>query len=202
MSRLRVGNISIDGRNVAIDDPLAPAAGVTTRGLGQPGNVSVIRLFDRIPFGPPVLIGAGGVLTAAGTVINVVQGVLENPVAAFLHGGVLAPLGAGLLAVGVAKAYLARRPELRYAASLGSEADAYIADLRVLLGRRDTRQTIGWITERSGWPEARVLCVLALMRSRDMITEDLDPQTGEFFYFTESLPVPRDLDTRLGELSH
>ena len=202
MSRLRVGNITIDGRNVTIDEPNPGlGAGSTARGLQQPGNAAAIQLLDRVPLPPSVLAGGGVVLTVAGTVANVLLGVFDDPVGALLRGGMLAPLGAGLLAVGIAKMFVARRPDLRHAASLGPAAAPYVEELAALLRNRDVKQTVPWIVQRSGWPEDRVLRVLALMRSRGLIVEDMDPDTGEFFYFPEPTPTPRDLDTRLGELS-
>lgn len=202
MSRLRVGNVTIDGRNVTIDDPSpVHAAGSQASGLRQSGNAAAFRLLHRVPVPPSVLVGAGGVLTAAGTIANILLRAMDDPFGALVQGGFLAPVGAGLLAAGIAKAYLARRPDLRHAASLGPDSARYVDELSALLRRPDVGQTVPWIVQRSGWPEDRVLRTLALMRSRGLVVEDLDTDTGEFFYFVEPSPAPRSLDTRLGELS-
>jgi hypothetical protein len=205
MARLQVGNVRIDGSDVSVGTP-APA------GTGRPADASVpggdpgfaIRTLERIPVSAGLLAVVGIACMAAGTAINVMLSAWTNPAAALLGGGVLAPVGAGLLVAGAAKRFILRRAHLRHRAALGREWQRHRDTLRTLLSGTDPRQTVEWIAARTGWPEAAVLHTLALLREEGALTEELDTTSGAFHYTCRPVPAaatPYDLTTRLDTLS-
>lgn len=199
MARLRVGDIEIDGTRVTIGgaDPVRPPS--APRGPVQPGNYRLLRLLQRLPVPASALLAVGVVLAAAGTVVNAVVGVTADPFGALVRGGVLAPLGFGVTCVALLKAYLARRPDIPLAAALGGDPEGYVERLRPLLHGEPLLRTVPALAGRAGWPESTVVRVLALMRERGEVEEDVDLDTGEFCYAIASFP-PRNLDARLGTL--
>ena len=58
------------------------------------------------------------------------------------------------------------------------------------------------IVSKSGLPEPTVVRTLAFMRARQEVSEDLNVDTGEWYYVANrALPAPRDLDDRLAALT-
>jgi hypothetical protein len=198
MSRIQVGDIIIDGQNVQIGS-LQAQPRVPETGLGQASNARLLATVARLPVPPARLAVAGVALVAVGTVVNVAVGVLTDPFTALLRGGVLAPLGVGLLVLGAFKAYLGGRTHAILSASLEGGFERYLARLRPLLQGEPGTCTVAALAGTTGWPEPTVVRALALLRERGEVAEELDLDTGEFYYTTRTLP-PRDLDSRLGEL--
>jgi hypothetical protein len=198
MSRIQVGDITIDGQNVQIES-LKAQARVPQAGLAQPSSAPLLSTLARLPIRPALLAVAGAALVAAGTAVNIVVGVLADPLTALLRGGVLAPLGVGLLVLAGLKAYVGGRSPAVLAASLEGGSEQYLARLRPLLQGEPGACTVPALARTTGWPEATVVRALALLRGRGEVAEELDLDTGEFYYTTLTLP-PRDLDSRLGEL--
>jgi hypothetical protein len=202
MARLQVGNIRIDGSDVYIG-PAGPGTAVPSRGM-QTGAGSGIRLLTRFPGSGGVLMVAGLAVAAVGTAINVALEAWNNPVGALVGGGVLAPVGVGLLVLGAAREYLRARPEVVHRAALGDNPDPYLARLRGLLSTPAPHQTVAWITRGTGWDEATALHALALLRCSGELLEEVDLETGDFYYVAQpnpSTPGPADLNTRLGTLT-
>jgi len=137
-----------------------------------------------------------------GAAVNAWFGAWSDPVGALLHGGFLAPVGFGLVVLGAAK-HFAGRPAVRHQAALGVDPEPYVARLGTLLALPRPQQTIEWISRQTGWTEETVVHALALLRERGQVQEELDLETGEFYYVHTPLPSPgpRDLDTRLGDLN-
>jgi hypothetical protein len=207
MARLRVGDIEIDGSNITIGGvpqiPAAPNAGpgmamtTTPKAIVPSTSPPVAEGLDAmatIPIGHRLLIGmGGGLFVAAGTLLAVTQAVAAVPLLFTGIGGVVV----GLLK----RRALGRRAAARrrgHERELGEYADR----LRPLLGEAKTEQTVEWIAARSGLPEIAVVRTLAFMRDRHEVEEELNTETGEWYYgVTLSLPAAsRDLDERLAAL--
>lgn len=205
MARLQVGDIQIDGSDIRIggSNPGLPEAPRTETDTGT-DVARAVRVLDRIPFSPGTLVAIGLAAAAVGTAINLVLGAWNDPLGVLMRGGLLAPLGMGIMVLGAAKQYLRRKPETRHRAALGGNADRYLDTLRQLLGQAAPHQTIGWIRQRTGWAEADVVHALALLRTRGELLEEIDLESGEFYYVAQPQPLtlgPADLDTRLGNLT-
>lgn len=201
MGRLQVGDIRIDGRNVTIGGVAPAAASSPLPPPSGPDLNESIRLLDRVPFSPGFLAATGLVCAAFGTAANVLLAAWDDPLRALLGGGFLAPLGVALLALAGAKALLRARPDARHRAALANPAP-FLNTLRQLLARDREEQTVDWIRARTGWTDEQVVHALALLRASDELREELDLETGQFYYVAQPIPIgPRDLDTRLGQLT-
>ena len=196
MSRIRVGDITIDEGSVQIGgaEPGRPAAAAV-----RPAPSPLPSLVRRIPVPPLVLAGAGAAMLAAGTAVNVLVGVFSDPLTALARGGILAPLGFGMLVLAGLTTVLRRRPAAELVSALGGDVDGHVARLRPLLDAVPAACTVAALATRAGWPEPTVVRVLALMRERGEVSEELDLDTGQFYYTTRTLP-PRDLQSRLATL--
>jgi hypothetical protein len=209
MARLRVGDIEIDGSNITIGGvpqiPAAPNAGPGTAmtRTATPGAITPssspptpdgLDALATIPIGHRLLVGAGGGLAvAAGTLLATTQAVAAVP---------LLCSGIGAIVVGLLKRRaLGRRAAARTRAQ-ERELGALAERLRPLLGEAKPEQTIEWIAERSGLPEAEVVRTLAFMRDRHEVAEELNTETGEWYYGrTLALPAASlHLDERLAAL--
>lgn len=199
MSRIQVGEITIDGQSVHIGSPADPPR-IPGAAAAQPSpDAFLLHAVPRIPVPTAALALAGVLLVVAGTAVSLAVGVLANPLGALLRGGVLAPVGLGLLGLALLKRLAAGRSATVLAASLPGDPETYVARLRPLLAGDPASTTVAALARRAGWTEPVVVRVLALMRQRGEVAEELDLDTGHFYYTTLTLP-PRDLDSRLGEL--
>lgn len=212
MSRLRVGDIVIEGSSVSIggknafapspaNSPQQPSSSPHQATHLSPHREPFLHGLSRIPFASRLWVAAGSMTALVGVVLSVLLQAWSNPLGAVLNGAFLVPVGVGLIAVGATKHFIATRPALLHRAVLG-DPEPYRARLASLLARPRGEQTVEWIGQRTGWGEHEVVHALALLRQRGEIQEELDFDTGEFYYVyvSPSLP-PRDLDTRLGDLT-
>jgi len=201
MAKLKVGDIEIDGRNVTIG-PHAPAPVRSNANDPRASAAGAVSLLDRIPVSAGALLALGGVLVLVGSVVNVALAAWSDPVGALVHGGILAPLGAGMIGSGATKAWIRRRPRIRHSAALGGDAEPYLSALRRLLEGADPRHTVPWIAARTGWAEETIVHALALLRDRGELVEELDLDRGEFYYqAVHPSPAPRSLEARVGDLT-
>ena len=229
MARLRVGDIEIDGTNVTIGGvpqaPVDPRGGVsvsiTTTSTTVGGRAQATTLARQSPTtlatpnptalatrpAPAGLEGLADlpvgdtVLFGGGTALIAVAIALMAATAAATGSWALFP-GLGAIVVGFlrrrAVALRAARQERERARDLGGHAEA----LRALLTDHNQDQTIEWIVSKSGLPEPTVVRTLAFMRARQEVSEDLNVDTGEWYYVANrALPAPRDLDDRLAALT-
>jgi hypothetical protein len=231
MARLRVGDIEIDGSSVSIGGvpqiPAAPSAApgtalaVTTHAgpgtavavvsrtgpgtaltaapkptalASAPPAAEGLDALATFPIGHRALIGGGALLVVAALFLLVaLQAVIGAP---------LVFTGLGAMTLGVLK----QRALARRAAASAEDEERELADhaarLRPLLLEAKPEQTVEWIVERSGLPEAVVVRTLVRMRDRDEIMEELNTETGDWYYGQPlALPaIPRALDERLAEL--
>ena len=198
MSRIQVGDIVIDGQDVRIgapaESPRPPAAPAA-----PPPELHLLHALSRIPVPTAVLAFAGLAMIVAGTAVSLVVGLLADPFTALLRGGVLAPVGLGLVGLAVLKRFTAGPGAAALAATLPGGGEEHVRRLRPLLAGNSAATTVAALARATGWTESAVVRVLALMRQRGEVAEELDLDTGQFYYTTLTLP-PRDLDSRLGEL--
>jgi len=217
MARLRVGDIEIDGSNVSIGGvpqiPAAPTSAAATPAAAKPapGTALVVQPRAMVPASSPrategldalatfpvghrVLLGAGGGLGVAAAVLLVAtQAVAAVP---------LIFTGIGGIVLGLLKRRAVGRRAVARARAEEQALAEYAARLRPLLSETRPEQTVEWIVERSGLPEVAVVRTLALMRDRHEIVEELNTDTGEWYY-GPGLALPaasRALDDRLAEL--
>ncbi|HWO17321.1 MAG TPA: hypothetical protein VNO30_01045 [Kofleriaceae bacterium] len=228
MSRLRVGDIEIDGSNITIGGvpqiPTAPKPGAiapgttalvtttpgttalvtttpataalvtTTPGALAPRSPEGLDALASFPIGHRLLVGAGsGLAVAAAALLATTEAVAAVPLLFSGIGGVV---------VGILKRRALRRRDAAQARSQERELGEHAARLRPLLAEARPEQTIEWIVEKSGLPEVTVVRTLAFMRDRHDVTEELNTETGEWYYgATLSLPpATRHLDERLAAL--
>ena len=219
MARLRVGDIEIDGSNITIGGvpqiPAAPIAGpgvapAATPKAGPGTALTVTPKTSALASAPPaaegldalaafpiehrLLIGGGASLAVAAVLmIAALQAMIGAP---------LIFTGLGAMTIGL----LTRRALARRAAARAQAQERELGDhavrLRPLLGEAKPEQTVEWIVERSGLPEAIVVRTLMYMRDRDEIAEELNTETGDWYYGQPfALPAaPRALDERLAAL--
>jgi hypothetical protein len=123
-----------------------------------------------------------------------------DPLGALVRGGALVPLGLAVMGLAAIKRFLARRSDLRHAASLRGLPHPYLQVMRTRLAApTHGRATVESLMRSTGWTEAEVVHTLALLRDGGEASEELDLETGEFYYIAQR-PPSRDLSSRLGEL--
>lgn len=188
----------IDGQHVQIGNAPDPSR-AQAPAPAQPSSAPLLTILQRVPISPALLAAVAVGMIVVGTTVNVVVGVLSDPFAALARGGVLAPLGVGVLGLALLKGFLGTRQSAALVSGLGDDGDARIAALRPLLQGQPEACTVAALAQSTGWSESTVVRVLALMRSRGEVVEELDLDSGQFYYTTLTLP-PRDLNSRLGEL--
>lgn len=224
MSRLRVGDIEIDGSNITIGGvpqiPTAPSPGTgvamtvtttttpttpvttalttTTPGALAPAGArrapEGLDALAQFPIGHRLLMGAGGgVAAAAATLLATTEVVAAVPL---LFSGI------GGIVVGILKRRALRRQAAARAQADERELGEHAARLRPLLSEARPEQTVEWIVERTKLSEATVVRTLAFMRDRHEVTEELNTETGEWYYGSAlSLPAASlHLDERLAAL--
>ncbi len=121
-----------------------------------------------------------------------------------IHGGFAIPIGLGATAIGIAKRHVA----ISRANVQKGHAEAAIAQdaakVRLLIAQARSHQTVPWIAGQSQLSEAATIRALAWLRDRKALVEELDVETGEWFYCASSpnqeLGTGSDLDARLEAL--
>src|SRR5262249_32653439 len=153
------------------------------------GTPHGLSLLHALPVRPAWLLGAGGTLAATGLAALIFSGTPADVVAYLLNGGVFISVGAGLGVVGGLQHWL----NLRQAAGRAEQEEAEllpcIERLRRVLAERAPEQTVERLAEQLGLPEATVVRALVAMRRRGEIDEELNTQTGEWYYCLS--PQPR-----------
>jgi hypothetical protein len=197
MTRLRIGDIEIDGSDVRIGGR-APA-GTKSQGPSLPPSerLSIIR---RLPLRSLWLgVAAGVVLTlgAGAVVLNDAGAGIERWLTA---GALLLPVGLGLAGTALLKLLVERGVPL---VSRFGAPDAVTERCIELLTReltdRSSGDSVPNLARCLGWSEADVVRTLGWLRERALIQEDLDIETGQFRYVFVP-PRPIDLDSRLNSL--
>lgn len=154
---------------------------------------------SRIPLPSPACAGVvGGSLAAFGIGSGFLFG-SGGTVSFFSCGGFLVPFGTGLMVLG-AHAYRTRQAERQSeAAKIGRLAEC----LREILCDSSTRHTVESIARKSGVSDDDVVPALRRLRDTEVITEELDLSTGDWYYVlaqSEDLPLSAGIDERMRAL--
>lgn len=211
MSRLRVGDIVIDGTDVSI-------GGVTMTGRAQ--ALSAPQPRSSRPSSHPVLPGPiarlvanlrprhltmfGGGLAAVGAALLVLGPAVDGVLAFVFGGGLFLTAGGGAAAAGLLLTWSARERATEALRSEEAALAAGVARLRSILRGAGADQTYERLVKRSGLSESMVVRSLRALRDSGELIEDLNTETGDFFYALQPVerPVvaPRNLEDRIGEL--
>lgn len=208
VARLRVGDIEINGREVRIggqvmtsgssEPPRAAPAALAVRSRQELAPAPTRpRTAPKVPLSPGLMTGTGLSLSAMGAVATAL---FESP---FFHGGFFLPVGMGLVALGV----LTRRQRREEAEAARRREEAALAPelerVRALLSTPDATFTLEELIARLGLAQPTAVRALVRLRDTGEIEEELNTDTGEWFYRqTPKLPERRslDLDSQLAEL--
>jgi hypothetical protein len=196
VARIRVGDIEIDGDRVRIGG----------QEMGAPRPVAPPPAADAPPFpfpGSPRALGiAGAVVALAGLGLTLRPGAPPGIAGFVLGGGALIPFGVGLLVLAVLKrrALAQQAAQLRIAAE--RRLEPVLAQVRQALAGEGRDHTFEWIVARTRALEADVARALGLLRDRRQVLEELDTDTGDFYYVLAAPEPPAggSLDDRLRAL--
>jgi hypothetical protein len=193
MAKLRVGDIEIDGSNVRIGGELLTGGESIVRqtpGTPTPRPTNVPN--PVLPIASPFLIGGGIALMIGGVALYVLSG--SWSLSAFLfRGGLLASFGAGVTTLGVLKQIGLRQRRAAEARSGRERLQHDIETIARSLSAAHMSNTLERIGQRTGLAPRRVVEVLAAMREVGRIKEDLNVDTGEWYY-TLPPPEPKNLE--------
>lgn len=196
MARLKVGDIEIDGTNVTIggqrmgvSPPVAPTP-MPSRDApsGPAASADPSTGLHELPLSSGGLVIAGIAALIAGAAWMAVNG----PWGAFLL-----PIGLGLTALGLLKHWADRRAKEERERRAAVELAPTVSELRRWLSEPDQSHTVEWLVSRSGLSERQVVQGLAELQRKGELMEDLSDASGEWFYY--SVSVPRTLGARLKE---
>lgn len=121
------------------------------------------------------------------------------PVAFLTRGIVLTPVGIGLAVLGVLKWSAGRTLQSPSVERADIATEDSVRTLIRLLTAHDRTHTVEWIISRLGWHHDDVVRALAWLRDRGELAEELDPDSGHFYYVATTPPkdladARRDLD--------
>ena len=229
MAKLRVGDIEIDGDRISIGghqmtgemtgpatrpsssssvmvvtSPAPPRALVPAPAQVGAGGHSLDGLagLEKLPVKGTTLIGGGAIGMAAGSLLLLFASAPHDLISFAFHGGLLVTAGAGVAGLGALKQLAMSRARARETAQAEAELGPLIDQLRGLLHEPHKTQTVEWIAGALGAGEAKAVRALAHMRRTGELREDLNVDSGEYFYYLEA-PEParlRGLDDRLADL--
>ena len=183
-----MGDIEIDGNNVRIGG--APTAAVPRSMVGEvglrhrtaPPPGGIFQVLRKLPISPRTL-GAAGLsmagLGASGLLLTVEA---LAPIAFLTRGIVLIPMGVGVAVLGALKRGAGRTPLSPSVERADIATEDNVRTLTRLLATHDRTHTVEWIISRLGWHHDDVVRALAWLRDRDELAEELDPDSGQFYY--------------------
>ena len=190
MSKIRIGDIVIEGGLVHIGGQ--PMVG-SVPAPPPPRQVHHPPVHRR-KLGAGALPGVGAAslgAVAAGLVVwSMGLGLLATLAAL--------PLGAaalGGLVISLRRRALARRDEAETEDRAERLLMARVERLRPLLSEAAPDHTVEWLVQQSGMTEDVVVGTLHGMVQRDLVTEDLCMDTGQWYYFLDD--EPHEVDRRL-----
>jgi hypothetical protein len=171
MARVRVGDIVIDGAEVRIGEPTARGAPPLGR-PPDPFSKFLTQIDSR-------LLGyGGGLLLVGGGVALSLFWPGADPIGFLMKGGAFVLVGIGLLGIALLQPRLRRSMRLE-------EHKQYVAAIeaiRPLLRGAEPHQTVEWLVGRTGLSERQIVGALLALRETEGIIEELDEQTGQFYY--------------------
>jgi hypothetical protein len=208
VSRIRVGDIEIDGHRVRIgttsDAPghahsvlSAQSVPYGSRPLGPaPLPRANYAFLNAIPLSAGFIVLAGCIASAVGILAAVLTWPRDGIADYVLHGTFLIPLGLGVALIGWLKAVHQDSLNKIDADAADETTEEYIAELGALLRHEDRSHTVEWVQRELGWRPADVVTTLAWLRERGELREEIDVDSGHYYYVATTPPA-RDLDARL-----
>jgi hypothetical protein len=202
MSELKVGDIEISGTSVRIGGT-RPGEGVpesasptTAPASALPPRLALQAALRVVPGAPAVLVVVGLGLAVMG-LIGAIGGGLRDPLTFVLRGAALLPVGIALTLLGTLKGWIGRAGA-GWTTESTEPVEARLERLGHLLAEYDRTNTVANIARRLGWSEPDVVRALAWLRERNELLEELDTDTGNFYYV--ATPRSRDLAARIRHL--
>jgi hypothetical protein len=198
MTRLRVGNIKIDGTHVEITpvegslEPSRQSVPMPVRQESLPGGLDGLK----IPAGYLLMAGAVAIFIGAGWLLFS-GGPLDIEKYVF-HGGLLISAGLSVALLGALKGLKERRARGDAEAKRQARYAGYASKVAGLIQSPSPEQTVAWLSRKVGLTEAEVIHGLAWLREKGRLLEDLHKESGEWFYWV--MPQPDDLNSRLKQL--
>lgn len=162
-------------------------------------GASPISVLTQFPVPARALIALGAVVAIAGLVLGLTG---AGALGFLLRGGFLVAPAVGLLGLGGMKRNFEQRELRTLEARRTSLIEVDAARIRELIRKPDPAQTIEWLVGQSGLKADAVIRALAHLRERDLVVEELNTESGEWFYFEKmsSIGSASDLDSRLKAL--
>lgn len=204
MSKLKVGDIEIDDHEVRIKrrdaNVLDGSTSVTYRSAMYSRRPAALPRADyaflkSVPLRPGFIILLGVAVSFLGLVGTLVQAPFRSVVDVLLHGTFLIPIGVGIALIGILKAVHQDSSDRRDVARADGVTEEFISELGELLRHEDRSHTVEWVQNRLGWNHDDVVRTLAWLRERGELREEIDMETGHYYYV--STPSFRSLDARL-----
>lgn len=207
VSTLKVGDIEINGSDVRVGATgsqmrtSTPSSAATVRFQGGMGSHPAplprpkYAFLKTIPLSPGFMVVGGLVLSAVGLVTTLVGRAPGNISDLILQGAVLIPMGVGVALLGGLKAIHHDTLGAINALDADSVTEEYIAELGNLLRHEDRTHTVEWVQTKLGWSQADVIRTLTWLRERKELREEIDIDTGHYYYVAS--PRARDLDARI-----
>jgi hypothetical protein len=150
------------------------------------GEDHPLAVLSALPVRGRSIVTAGAGIAVLGAVAPLVLGATSTVLSWLAHGGFLLPAGASTAMVGLLKAYLDGRAAAMKRAAVDNAAFEDGRSIQALLRPDGTHQTVEWIAAQTRLPEARVVAALLQLRDLGELEEELDVESGEWFY----RPVP------------
>jgi len=201
MTKLRVGDILIEDDRIQIrgqEVTQTPAIPTNNCAPVTP-SVAFLLWLRAAPIPARVLGWLGTALVVAGLVVALATAAWQDPVSAILRGGFLIPIGAGLLAAAFLKQKMRVGTFDVNLLALGSTGEQTVERVRSVLKLDGKHQTVEWIEQQTGLDETKVIRALAILRDRQELLEELDPDSGDFYYHLARRD-PEDLNSRLASI--
>jgi hypothetical protein len=209
MAKLRVGDIEIDGANVTIGGqqmgrPAAPSAPAVNRPRAlSPTSVAGDSFLLRVGLRAPAVMAVGAALLAGGLFFYALSG--EVSIYAFLfRGGLLASIGAGTFTLGLLGRSALMRVTRDRKSARQEQARADMLAVERALAASPAQNTVERLTKACALPEPRIVHALVELRAAGRVSEDLNTDTGEWYYAPVKRVVasdtPKSLDERLNDM--
>jgi len=211
MATLKVGEIVIDDGRVSFDGQSArpPAPPEVSPLPPQTSHRSLSDAVGGVPGRPRTLIAASGLLVVVAA-MALASSLLSSSSLMSLAALVLAvPVmfaAIGLFAVGLAKRALVRGPKEVSDSSEQELLSARLKKLEPLLGSRRDDLTFEVLRQESGFTESALLATLQKAETIGLVKEELNLETGEYYYRINPRTAPEDerprtLDERAAALA-
>lgn len=182
MSKVKVGDIVIEGGKISIGGKVvieqggaSPSPPPMPLSVPEETENSTLAFIERLPLGSRPLIGIGIGVALLGLLGSFLP---ADPFLPFIGRIPLFVMGLGTVAIGVVKRRLVtegkRSPE--------KLLQARITRLKPILAERSPENTIERIVSRVRMTEEAVVETLIEMQKRGMIEEELNLDTGEWYY--------------------